>query len=69
MRSDMGPGVESGTWEEGGRREVWDEGPVTGERGMEVGNGRGTDGRGVKEWKRDEKGRTVTVLTDIMIKN
>lgn len=55
MQEDLGPG----TWDVGGGRED----------GRKWENGRGTDGRDVKEWLRDETGRTVTVLTDIRIKS
>lgn len=46
MRPDMGPGVGRGTWEEGGRREVWDEGRGTGER--EDGSGNMEEGQMVE---------------------
>lgn len=58
MQEDVG----HGTWDMGG-------GTMTRDREVEVGNAQGTDGRGVKEWLRDKTGRTMTVLTDIRIKN
>ena len=60
------------TWDVGGGREEGSLGRGTrdgGKGGWKLEHGRGTDGRDVKESKRDKKGRTVTVLTDIEIKN